>query len=101
MTDSHFEVFSISVYGSDHYLVPENKFEINAVRGDLDHLVSAGHAREYQHAVLAKRLHAVEHHTRVAGSFEDEIERTVFLGRVRYGRVLCRKVSRSQFFDQV
>src|SRR5271165_7420455 len=59
---THFEVFAIGVYSSDHDLVAENKFEIDPVRRNLDHLVSARDAREYQHSVLAERLHTVEYH---------------------------------------
>src|SRR6266852_6333115 len=101
MTDSHFEVFPVSVYGSDHDLVPENKFEINAVRGDLDHLVSARHACEHQDSVLAKGLHAVEYDRRIARAFEDQIEGTVLFGRLGDRYVFRRNISRSKFLDQI
>src|SRR5260370_9323469 len=101
MTDSHFEVFAISVYGSDHYLIPENKFEINAVRGDLDHLVSARHSCEHQDSVLAKGLHAVEYDRRIASAFEDQIEGTVLFGRLGDRYVFRRHISRSKFLDRI
>src|SRR6266851_5000211 len=101
MTDSHFEVFPISVYSSHHDLVPENKFEINAIRGDLDHLVSASHACEHQDSVLAKGLHAVEYDRRIASAFEDQIEGTVLFGRLGDRYVFRRHISRSKFLDQI
>src|SRR5260370_7624779 len=101
MTDSHFEVFAISVYGSDHYLIPENKLRIKAVRGDLDHLVSARHACEHQDSVLAKGLHAVEYDRRISSAFEYQIEGTVLFGRLGDRYVFRRHISRSKFLDQI
>ena len=56
IADLHFEVFPIGIYGYDDDLVAEHKFEIDVVRGDLDHFVSTCNACEQQDSVLAKRL---------------------------------------------
>ena len=70
--DTHFKVFAIGVYGSDHHLVAENKFKIDPVRGDLDHLVSAGDAGEHEDSVLSQGLHAVKDNAGVSRTFEDD-----------------------------
>src|SRR3974390_52266 len=101
VTHTHFEVFPIGVHGSDHNLVAENKFEIDPISRNFDHLVAACDTCEHQHSVLAKCLHAVEDHPGITCSFKDEIERTKLLRRINNRCVRGRHISCAEFLDQI
>src|SRR5215469_1814473 len=101
VTHAHFEIFPIGVHSSDHNLVAEDKFEVDPVSRNFDHLVAACDTCEHQHSVLAERLHAVENYSGIACPLENEIERAEFSGRIDDRCVGGRHISCPEFFDQV
>src|SRR5438445_6056220 len=68
------EIFTVRVHCSDHDLVAEDKLQVDPVRRNRDHLVTASDAGEHEHAIFAEGLHAIDHDGRIAGAFEDEVK---------------------------
>ena len=94
-------MLAAGVHRAHHDLVAQDKFQIDAVSRHLNHAVSAGDAGKYEHTILAKRLHAVEHNTGVAGGLKNQVKGPKFLPTFDDRHLLCNQISRTNGFDKV
>src|SRR5271167_3438542 len=95
------EVLAVGVDRPHHHLVAEYEVEVNAVGMNLDGLVAAGNAGQYQHAVLGQTLHGVEDHGGVPGRFKNDVVGTALFRTLQEWQLLGGVIVRAQGLDQV
>ena len=77
VADPHLEVLAVGVDRAHHHLISEHELQVDLIRRDFDRPIAAGDAGEDEHAILAERLHTLEHNGRVTRRLEDQVEGAV------------------------